>query len=50
MTHDCPDCLLKFAKPDDAAIHLVDEHHWDFEMARVWLKMRVEERAFHDKP
>lgn len=37
----CPDCNLE-AKPDDVAIHMVDNHGWDYETARLWLRDQIE--------
>lgn len=37
----CPDCNLE-AKSDDVAIHMVDDHGWDYETARLWLREQIE--------
>lgn len=51
----CPECgrpnpvqfdPTPFGGPDDVAIHLLDSHGWDYEKARLWLRDKVEEKAF----
>jgi hypothetical protein len=46
----CPVCFQAFDKPDDTAIHLVDVHVWDAEHGRLWLRDKIEEVAFYEKP
>jgi hypothetical protein len=46
----CFECDQWFDRPDDLAIHLIDEHCWDSERARLWLRDTIEEQAFNNEP
>lgn len=50
----CPECGWGFMttskKPDDVACHLVDNHQWDDGKALAWLRDKIEEAAFYDRP
>lgn len=46
---NCSICGDVFDKADDVAIHLVDDHGWDTERARLWLRDQIEEQAFYEE-
>ncbi len=47
---DCKYCGEHYDEWDDTAIHMVDVHNWDTDYARLWLRDRVEEKYFNDRP
>jgi hypothetical protein len=44
----CPDCFKSSAKADDTAAHLITDHEWDYEKARLWLRSQIERGAFNE--
>lgn len=42
----CPVCEM-VDRPDEIAIHLIDQHGWKTDKATVWLREEVEEEAFY---
>ena len=46
----CPVCFFMDKAADQVAIHLLKEHQWEYEKARLWLRDKIEEGAFYEKP
>lgn len=45
----CPVCFFMVPAADEVAVHLISEHSWDYEKARLWLRDTIEEKAFHEE-
>lgn len=45
---ECPECSKCFKEYDGVAIHLTDQHGWDYEKARLWLRDAIEKKAFNE--